>query len=115
MSNIDVAMETTLQEVKTLVSSLQTKLNATVTCVKSVQRGIITIESNSSSGYASISSVNLSKAIVIYGGSTVGNSSNNYSVYWDVRLVLTSTNVMAYRASNYSVSVTVPFQVIEFA
>lgn len=86
--------------------------------IKSVQRGIITIAANATSGTATISSVNTSKAVVLYGGSRYGDTEGTagYSGFWDARLVLKSATqveaTISYK-SNYTVSV--PYQVLEFA
>ena len=84
--------------------------------VKSVQRGIITIAASSNVGTATISSVNTSKAVVLFGGSTTGNTTVSGTYTWDVRLVLkSSTQVEATRFYKASYTASVPYQVIEFA
>ena len=87
--------------------------------VKSVQRGIITIAADATVGTATISSVNTSKAVVLYGGS-INNGSDSKSMsssgYWDVRLILKSaTQVEATRRHATGFAVYVPYQVLEFA
>lgn len=90
-----------------------------ISMVKSVQRGIITIAANATVGTATISSVNTSKAVVLYGGS-INNGSDSKSTsssgYWDVRLILKSaTQVEATRRHVANFDVYVPYQVLEFA
>lgn len=85
--------------------------------VKSVQRGVIAIAANNKVGTATISSVNTSKAVVVYGGSCWGGSDlNDYSMYWDIKLVLNSaTQVEAERSYKGGATAKVPYQVIEYA
>lgn len=83
--------------------------------IKSVQRGIITISEDATVGTATISSVNTSKAVVIFGGSIYSSDGSN-SARWDARLVLKSdTKVEATRAPGSSYTASVPYQVLEFA
>ena len=87
--------------------------------IKSVQRGIITIPANSKEASATLTqSVNLNKAVVLYGGSIYdgGSTSNDYPGYWDARLVLAAANkVTVTRAYGASYTAIVPYQVLEFA
>ena len=84
--------------------------------IKSVQRGIITIAASATVGTATISSVNTSKAVVLFGGSIYGKDDNDNSNHWDARLVLkSSTQVEATRACGTIVTASVPYQVVEFA
>lgn len=107
-------------DMDSLASAIQSLMNSGVismSAIKSVQRGIITIASDKTTGTATISSVNTSKAVVIYGGSIWGSTSDNYSDsdYWDARLVLKSaTKVEAARSFANNTAI-VPYQVIEFA
>lgn len=81
-----------------------------VSVVKSVQRGVITLNNEYSSS-AIINSVNTNKAIVIYGGNNVDASTNNKCFAY---LALTdSTTVTATNTSGSGVA-NVPYQVIEF-
>ena len=114
--NIDVALQSTLEEVKALAQEIKTLASSgSGSVIKSVQRGIITIASGKTEGTATISSVNTSKAVVLFGGSIWGtNDSSDYSIRWDARLVLSSsTKVTATRAYANSTA-TVPYQVLEF-
>ena len=81
-----------------------------VSVVKSIQRGVITLNNEYSSS-ATINSVNTNKAIVIYGGNNVdGISNNKYFAY----LTLTkSTTVTATNTAGSGVT-NVPYQVIEY-
>ena len=87
--------------------------------IKSVQRGIITIPSESKEASATLTqSVNLNKAVVLYGGSIYGSdsTSSDYPGFWDARLVLAAANkVTVTRAYASSYTATVPYQVLEFA
>lgn len=92
------------------LSALKTASSSSV--VKSVQRGVITLERNVSNT-ATISPVATSKTVVLYTGDT-NNSSEEYAKNFRIQLVLTdSTTITASRGSN-SGTVTVPYQVIEF-
>lgn len=82
-----------------------------ISMVKSVQRGTITIPVNGYSATATITAVNMNKAVVIYGGYD-GYVLNQY----DVKLDLTnSTTVTASSKSKFTMNnADVPYQVIEF-
>lgn len=103
-----------------LATTIQNLISGgSISMVKSVQRGIITIAANNTVGAATISSVNTSKAVVLYGGS-INNGSDSRSMsssgYWDVRLILKSaTQVEATRRHAADFDVYVPYQVLEFA
>lgn len=89
-----------------------------ISMIKSVQRGIITIAASATEGTATLAqAVNMSKAVVIFGGSIFGGGNSNYSsYYWDARLVLSANNkVNAARAYSPSYTAIVPYQVLEFA
>ena len=81
-----------------------------VSVVKSVQRGVITLNNEYSSS-ATINSVNTNKAIVIYGGNNVDGSSNNK--YFAYLTLTNSTTVTATNTSGSGVT-NVPYQVIEY-
>ena len=86
--------------------------------IKSVQRGIITIAASATEGTATLAqAVNMSKAVVLFGGSiNGGGGSASYSSGWDARLVLSANNkVSAARAYSTSYTAIVPYQVLEFA
>lgn len=88
--------------------------------IKSVQRGIITIPANSKEASATLTqSVNLNKAVVLYGGAIGGgyiHGSSGIPGDWDARLVLAAANkVTVTRAYASSYTATVPYQVLEFA
>ena len=82
--------------------------------IKSVQRGIITIPAKGKEASATLTqSVNLNKAVVLYGGS-IGGEGNPGS--WDAQLVLAAANkVTVARAYAPGYTATVPYQVLEFA
>lgn len=88
-----------------------------ISMIKSVQRGIITIAANATEGTATLAqAVNMSKAVVLFGGSLSGNDYSGNSLYWDARLVLSANNkVNAARAYSASYTAIVPYQVLEFA
>lgn len=89
-----------------------------ISMIKSVQRGIITIAASATEGTATLAqAVNMSKAIVLFGGSINGSGiSSSYSNYWDARLVLSANNkVKAARARSADYTAIVPYQVLEFA
>lgn len=100
---------------KLSASAIQSLLTGgSVSVIKNIQRGIITIAANQTVGTATISSVNTGKSVVLYGGSIIGGG-DYYSSYWDARLVLTNgTTVTATRAYAPSYNATVPYQVIQF-
>lgn len=86
--------------------------------IKSVQRGIITIAASATEGTATLAqAVNMSKAVVLFGGSIYGyRQAAGGSGYWDARLVLSANNkVNASRAYSASYTAIVPYQVLEFA
>lgn len=85
--------------------------------IKSVQRGIITIPGESTEASATLTkSVNLNKAVVLYGGSIGGASGlTDYPGYWDARLALAANKVTVTRAYSYGYKATVSYQVLEFA
>ena len=86
--------------------------------IKSVQRGIITIPANSKEASATLTqSVNLNKAVVLYGGSIDdGTISAGTPGLWDARLVLTTSHeVTVTRAYASSYTATVSYQVLGFA
>ena len=103
-----------------LATTIQNLISGgSISMVKSVQRGIITIAANATVGTATISSVNTSKAVVLYGGS-INNGSDSKSMdssgYWDVRLILKSaTQVEATRRHVANFDVYVPYHVLEFS
>ena len=95
------------------LSALKTALSGGSSVIKSVQRGTasITLKQNTSEGATtvSISSVNTSKAVVLYGGCTVGETAY---------LELSSSTSVAVKVrretwSNEQIAV-IPYQVIEF-
>ena len=85
--------------------------------IKSVQRGIITIPGESKEASATLTqSVNLNKAVVLYGGSICAGRTGDGPGLWDARLVLAAANnVTVTRAYASSYAATVPYQVLEFA
>lgn len=101
-----------------LATAIQSLIDSGVismSAVKSVQRGIITIAADKTEGTATITAVDTAKAVVLFGGSIYGSTSNGLSINWDARLVLSSaTKVTATRAYASGYNVTVPYQVLEF-
>ena len=101
-----------------LATAIQSLIDSGVismSAVKSVQRGIITIAADKTEGTATITAVDTAKAVVLFGGSICGGGSGTYSDNWDARLVLSSaTKVTATRAYASGYNVTVPYQVLEF-
>lgn len=88
-----------------------------ISMIKSIQRGIITIADNATEGTATLAqAVNMSKAVVLFGGSIYGGNDSSYSNYWDARLVLSEKNkVNAARSRSAGYAAIVPYQVLEFA
>ena len=101
-----------------LATAIQSLIDSGVismSAVKSVQRGIITIAADKTEGTATITAVDTAKAVVLFGGSIYGASNTGHSSSWDARLVLSSaTKVTATRAYASGYNVTVPYQVLEF-
>ena len=101
-----------------LIAQIQSLIDSGVismSAVKSVQRGIITIAADKTEGTATITAVDTTKAVVLFGGSIYGYTGNTYSNSWDARLVLSSaTKVTATRAYAPHYNATVPYQVLEF-
>ena len=102
-----------------LATAIQSLIDSGVismSAVKSVQRGIITIAADKTEGTATITAVDTAKAVVLFGGSIYGDyNGSNYSRNWDARLVLSSaTKVTATRAYASDYNATVPYQVLEF-
>ncbi len=75
-----------LQAIKNEVTAAKNAAGGSA--IKSVQRGVLTIAASSYEGTATLAqSVNMSKAVVLYGGSINGNNNNsNNSNNWDARL-----------------------------
>lgn len=99
-----------------LAATIQNLISGgSISMVKSVQRGIITIAASSNVGTATISSVNTSKAVVLFVGSICGSDKSTNPIGWDARLVLKSaTQVEATRAYSSSYTASVSYQVLEF-
>lgn len=102
-----------------LATTIQSLIQGgSISMIKSVQRGIITIAASATEGTATLAqAVNMSKAVVLFGGSIYGaGNGSSYSGYWDARLVLSANNkVNASRAYSASYTAIVPYQVLEFA
>lgn len=130
MATISIADKETLDEVKALVSELETQHGTLQTLIeevkslvgsssggggiKSVQRGVITFEADSKTATATISAVDTSKAFVLWGGS-INDAMNSFtdSGTWDARVDLTnSTTVTATKYWKYES--TLSYQVVEF-
>ncbi|MBQ5615451.1 MAG: hypothetical protein IIU81_03885, partial [Peptococcaceae bacterium] len=82
--------------------------------VKSVQRGLITLAGTVNTATATISTVDISKSIVLSTGYLTSNGGQD-GMYTLTHLVLTdSTTVTAQRGATGNVVVTIPYQVVEF-
>ena len=80
--------------------------------VKSIQRGTITVTGTSNT--ATITSVDIPKSVVIWGGSNFQHATGADERAWNINLVLTNaTTVTATRNSSID-SCVVPFQVLEY-
>lgn len=99
----------------TLASDIQSLLQGgSISVVKSIQRGTITIAGHQTEGYATLAtSVNTSKAVVLYGGQyNIQETSGKYN---PVMLQLSAANKVTatlYALSAYSWQI--PYQVIEY-
>ena len=96
------------------LSALKTASGSSV--VKSVQRGVITISTGNYSNTATISSVNTSKAVVIYTGDTFGyygSSAGAYAEHYYLELT-NSTTITAECADKVDSNVKIPYQVVEY-
>lgn len=101
------------------LNALKSALGSGSSVIKSIQRGVITIAKGSSSSSATISSVNTSKAIVVFGGFGMHyESSYSDLAFHQSHSYLTlesATKVTATRnAAQGTIIVTVPYQVIEY-
>ena len=101
------------------VQDILSKLNAsgaiTVNAVKSVQRGIIVIPANGSKAQATINEVDMSKAVVFYGGSSSNlNNSGSAATALHYLYLHNSTTVVAQQSISWNGEKTVAYQVIEF-
>ena len=131
MAVISVADKETLDEVKALVSELETQHGTLQTLIeevkslvgasgggggiKSVQRGVITFDSSNKTATATISAVDTSKAFVLWGGAINGSSNIGSSSpgFWVARVDLTNaTTVTATKWWAYES--TISYQVVEF-
>ncbi len=84
-----------------------------VSVVKSVQRGVITIPGGTKSANATISNVNMDKAVVLYTGFT-SDSTTPYSKVNPYLTLSNSTTVTATRYSDSMVVTEVSFCVLEY-
>lgn len=131
MAVISVADKETLDEVKALVSELETQHGTLQTLIeevkslvgasgggggiKSVQRGVITFSSSNKTETATISAVDTSKAFVLWGGAidSAGTTSYGHPGRWAARVDLTNaTTVTATKWWAYAS--TISYQVVEF-
>ena len=108
---IDVAMQSTSDEILSAVNAMASSSSGVI---KSVQRGVITFDSSSTTKTATISAVDTTKAFVLWGGSINGGSGyGDNSGNWDARLDLTSSTVVT--ATKYwAYASTISYQVVEF-
>lgn len=92
------------------------KTGGNIKCVKSVQRGTATLGSRETSKSITISSVNTSKAVVLYGGSSTGSANTSSSTNMLCYVSLSNgTTVQVNRQSfGNGWETTVTWQVIEF-
>ena len=95
-----------------LTSLIQSALeNGGINVVKSVQRGVMTIEAENKQATATISEVNPNKSLVIYTGCVTGNNTS----YLPMLVLTANDTVTATRlSSGDSYGTSVPYQVIEF-
>ncbi len=83
-----------------------------VSVVKSIQRGSVAIHADMNSNTATISAVNINKAIVLYTGMS---TSNNSLTYYPSITLTSPTEITATRyAGSGNYSTVIPYQVIEF-
>ena len=84
--------------------------------IKSIQRGIITIATNSTSQAATIKSVNTAKAFVVFGGATGMVTTGGYPSVYSSNLALTNATTVTATKENGNVNneSKVPYQVVEF-
>lgn len=99
------------------LEALQSSSSSSSSVVKSVQRGSLSFSSKTAT--ATISAVDVNKAIVVHGGSSWGDggsASTSYSGSWDARLTLTNSTTVTATVGYYNSSYTGPttWQVIEF-
>lgn len=118
---IDVALESTSQELKTLIESLQTALGNGLSAVKSVQRGVIAIQHKTGevvTKTATISAVNVNKAVLVYGGHSKSVEAGAAMQGEHIELT-NSTTITAKVSCPYwggdAYNHYLPYQVIEFA
>ena len=81
--------------------------------IESIQSGVILISSNSNSGTASITGVDLTKATIIPGGKSTSQSSATIRGS-NARLELASALVTATREESANYALRVAFTVVEF-
>lgn len=99
------------------LEALQSSSSSSSSVVKSVQRGSLSF--SKATATATISAVDVNKAIVVHGGSSYsgsGTSTATYSGYWDTRLTLTNSTTVTATVGYYNSGYTGPttWQVIEF-
>ena len=97
------------------LSALKTASGSSV--VKSVQRGVITLTGDISSTTATISSVNTSKAVVLYTGDNIDYAGSSLPAYKDhYYLELTNSTTVTAKCGTYAGTskIIIPYQVIEF-
>ena len=81
------------------------------TGIKSIQRGVITL-TTVTSNTATITSVNTSKAVVLYGGTTIVN--NEGSSITLAKVVLTNATTITVNRIGTSSTLVLAYQVIEY-
>ena len=100
------------------VEALESSSSSSSSVVKSVQRGVISF--SKATATATISAVDVNKAIVVHGGSSYNDNYNyvdaNISGLWDARLTLTNSTTVTATVGYYRSGYTGPttWQVIEF-
>lgn len=101
------------------LEALQSSSSSSSSVVKSVQRGSLSFSSKTAT--ATISAVDVNKAIVVHGGSSYAGVGSGYpgatdSGLWDARLTLTNSTTVTATVGYYNSSYTGPttWQVIEF-
>lgn len=97
------------------LEALQSSSSSSSSVVKSVQRGSLSF--SKATATATISAVDVNKAIVVHGGSSWGTGYDaGNSGYWDARLTLTNSTTVTATVGYYNSGYTGPttWQVIEF-
>lgn len=115
--NIDVAMESTSQEILTAVNNMEAGFagELTVSVIKSIQRGTISIGGSDTSGTATINSVSINKSAVFHNGNYATETGKDGDGYTCTVELTNSTTVTARKVqTTNSVGQVIAFTVIEY-